>query len=143
MKVQVQDYERMRAWFAHMARETIPAELITPDSDPMVHLDQLASRHPAKAREGLSMAISDTIELTSGWSAERVAAADLSLARDGLPTLTEMRGRFSKLVLRAVRRGSIKDDVEYYAVRNAVELTEEGNDQLWNLLAAYEERAAG
>jgi hypothetical protein len=143
MKVQPQDYERMRAWFAYMARETIPAELMSADADPIAHLDRLASRSPAKAREGLSMAINDTIEMTDGWPNERVAATDLSLQQDGLPSLTEMRGRFSKVVQRAVRRGSIKDDVEYYAIRNAVELTEEGREGLWQLLAAYEAKTAG
>ena len=89
------------------------------------------------------MAINDTIEMTSDWAEERVVATDLSLQRADLPSLTEMRGRFSKVVQRAVRRGSIKDDVEYCAVRNSVELTEEGRDQLWKLLAAYEERSIG
>ena len=141
MKVQAEHYERMRAWFAYMVRETIPAELMS-DADPMAHLDRLASRCPAKAREGLSMAINDIIEMTDAWSEERVVATDLSLEREGLPSLTEMRGRFSKAVQRAIRRGHIKDDVEYYAVRNAVELTAEGQERLWALLAAYEEKAS-
>jgi len=140
MKVQVQDYERMRAWLAHMSRETFPAELMSPEADPIVHLDRLASTAPGKAREGLSMAINDIIEMTDDWAQERVAATDAALRERDLPTLTEMRGRFSKLVQRAVRRDSIKDQVEYYAVRNAAEL---GNgDQLWPLLKTYEERLA-
>ena len=143
MKVQAQDYERMRAWFAYMARETIPPELMSSDAEPIAHLDRLASRYPGKAREGLSMAINDTIEMTSGWAQHRIVATDLSLQRAGLPSLTEMRGRFSKVVQRAVRRGSIKDEVEYYAVRNAVELTEDGRERLWSLLVAYEERVTG
>ncbi len=86
------------------------------------------------------MAINDIIEMTDDWAQERVAATDAALRERDLPTLTEMRGRFSKLVQRAVRRDSIKDQVEYYAVRNAAEL---GNgDQLWPLLKTYEERLA-
>lgn len=88
------------------------------------------------------MVINDIIEMTDGWSEERVFATGLSLEREGLPGLTVMRGRFSKAVQRAVRRGHIKDDVEYYAVRNAVELTEEGQERLRVLLAAYEEKEA-
>lgn len=87
------------------------------------------------------MAINDIIEMTDSWPQERVAATDLSLQEHGLPTLTEMRRRFSKLVQRAVRRGSIKDEVEYYVVRNAAELTEDDGERLWLLLAAYEEQA--
>ena len=87
------------------------------------------------------MAINDTIEMTDGWPKERVVATDLSLRRAGLPTLTEMRKRFSRGVQRAVRRGSIKNDVEYYAVRNAAEFTEGERPRLWQLLAAYEDQA--
>lgn len=141
MGVQVQNYELMRAWFAYIAREIIPAELMSSEADPVAHLDRLASRSPAKARKGLSMAINDIIEMTDSWPQERVAATDLSLQEHGLPTLTEMRRRFSKLVQRAVRRGSIKDEVEYYVVRNAAELTEDDGERLWLLLAAYEEQA--
>jgi hypothetical protein len=141
MKVQAQDYERMRAWFAHMARETIPEQMSV--SEMLAGLDQVAARFPGRAREGLSMAINDTIEMTDGWPAERVAAMDLLLLCDDLPSLTEIRRRFSKAVQCVVRRGHIKDDVEYCAVRNAVELTEEGQDRLWLLLADYEEKAAG
>lgn len=138
MRVQVQDYERMRAWFAYMSQETFPAELMSPEVEPMAHLDQLASRSPAQARAGLSMAINDIVEMTDDWTQERISSVDLTLQQQGLPTLTEMRGRFSKLVQRAVRRGSIKDDVEYYAVRNAANLAE--GERLWPLLSAYEEQ---
>lgn len=140
MKVQVHEYERMRAWLAHMFKETFPAEFMSAETDPIVHLDRLASTAPAKAREGLSMAINDTIEMTADWAQERVATTDATLRDCDLPTLSEMRGRFSMLVQRAVRRGSIKDEVEYYAVRNAAELADGG--PLWLLLATYEERLA-
>ena len=88
------------------------------------------------------MAINDLIEMTDGWSQEQVASTDLALTRADLPSLSEMRKRFSKAVQRSVRRGHIKDDVEYYAVRNAVELSGEDHEPLWLLLAAYERSAA-
>lgn len=140
MKVQVQEYERLRAWLAYMSREIFPAELLRTETDPMVHLDTLAATSSAKAREGLSMAINDIVEMTDDWAKERVAATDVALRGCGLPTLSELRGRFSKLVQRAVRRGSIKDDVEYHAVRNAAEFSDGGH--LWLLLASYEEQRA-
>lgn len=137
MKVQAQDYEQMRAWLAHMFQEVFPAELMTPGADPIIHLDRLASTAPAKAREGLRMAINGIVEMTDGWGQERVAAADNGLRERNLPTLTEMRGRFSQLVDRVARRGSIENEGEYYAVRNAAELAD--GERLWPLLAKYEE----
>jgi hypothetical protein len=84
------------------------------------------------------MAIGDLIEQTEAWSPERRAATDDLLASEGLPTLTEMRACFSKVVNRVLTRGSIKNDVEYYALRNAAELNERDGQELWRLLSAYE-----
>ena len=88
------------------------------------------------------MAINDLIEDTDRWPTEKVEAIDDLLIREGLPSLTEMRLRFSKVIRRAVARGVIKNDVEYYAVRNAAELANDSPEALWKLLAAYEQRAA-
>jgi hypothetical protein len=133
----------MRAWFARFVPETIPAELLNAETDPVACLDSLAAKSSAKARLGLTMALNDTIESTSRWAPERVAAMDQSLERDGLPSLTQMRIRFSKAIQRVVARGTIKNDAEYYAVRNAVELVPEQQVDLLKLLAAYEKRVAG
>ena len=137
MKVQSQEFERMRHWFAHVSQRAFPPQLIV-QAQPIAQLDELAKRSAAKAREGLSMAINDLIETTDGWPAQDVQAIDAELSKEGLPTLTEMRVRFAKGVTRAVRRGRIKDDVQYHAVRNAAELAEDKAGPLWSLLSAYE-----
>ena len=54
-----------------------------------------------------------------------------------------MRTQFSKVIRRVVGRGSINNDVEYYAVRNAVEVADGERGPLWKLLSAYEERLGG
>ena len=142
MKVQSQEYGNMRDWFAHVSRKLFPPELVA-KAQPLTYLDELAASSPAKAREGLSMGINDLIEMTDRLPAGQVQELDDQLAKDGLPTLSVMRVRFSKSVARVIRRGSIKDDVEYYAVRNVVELAEHNQEALWKLLSAYEQRLAG
>ena len=37
----------------------------------------------------------------------------------------------------------MQSGVEYHAVRNAVEMSTEGQASLWELLSAYEQRLAG
>lgn len=138
MKVDAENYEQMKAWFARLVPETIPADFLTPETHPVACLEQIEARWPGKARSGLAMAIGDTIEQTDGWPREKVAMLDRHLMSEGLPTLTEMRLRFSKVIRRVVSRGSINNDVEYYAVRNAAELGSEDGEALWPLLAAYE-----
>jgi hypothetical protein len=141
LKVAPEDYDRMRAWYALISREVL-GKYITPETDPVAALDQLAATSPSKARQGLSMAIGDLVEMTSNWSNDQVAAADEKLSADQLPTLSEVRARFSKAVRSVVRRGHIENDVEYYAVRNAAELSR-GAEDLWKLLAAYEASGSG
>lgn len=86
------------------------------------------------------MAIVDVVEFTSDWPASDVTACDHELLQLGLPTLSEVRARFSKLVQRVVRRGHIKSDDEFYAIRNAVEQQAADSASLWPLLEAYEAR---
>ena len=140
MKIDAQNYEEMRAWFARLVRETIPTQLLTAENDPVSCLDQLAAKSPAKARSGLAMAIGDTIEATEGWPRDRVVAIDSELLREGLPSLTAVRLHFSKVINRVVGRGSIKNDVEYYAVRNVAELAQDDQEPLRKLLSEYEQR---
>lgn len=84
------------------------------------------------------MAIGDVVQFTSDWPISDVSACDDELLQLGLPTLSEVRARFSKLVQRVVRRGQIKNDDEFYAVRNAAEQQGADCTGLWALLEAYE-----
>jgi hypothetical protein len=141
MRIRAQEFETMRAWFGVVAPEAFPG--VAPEADPRAVLDAMAARAPARAREGLAMAIGDVVEMTAMWPAETVAGLDARLTGRGLPSFSEVRARFSKAVERALRRGRIRDEAAYYAVRNAAEMWPDREDELWALLAAYEERAAG
>jgi len=143
MKIDAETYEEMRAWFARVVRETAPVELLNAETDPVRCLDQLAAQSPAKARQGLAMAIGDTVEATEGWPRDKVAAINNELTSMGLPSLTAVRLRFSKVIARVIKRGAIKSDVEYYAVRNAVDMAKDDTESLWKLLSAYEQQPAG
>ena len=67
------------------------------------------------------MAIGDVIESTQDFRPEQVAEIDRALRAQGLPTLSEVKARFSSVIAGIVRRGTIRNEREYYAVRNAVE----------------------
>ena len=123
-----------------MVPKVFAPDLLTPDTHPVAVLDRMAVKAPAKARSGLSMAIGDIVEFTSDWPASDVAACNHELSQSDLPTLSQVRARFSKLVQRAVRRGHINSDVEFYALRNAVEQHGADSTSLWPLLEEYETR---
>ncbi|MCI3133562.1 hypothetical protein [Phenylobacterium aquaticum] len=139
VKVTADNFEQLRAWFEYMGREAFPTAFDSPDTDPVAVLDRLAATSKAKARQGLSMAIGDIIEMTSRWPAQKVVLADRRLLEDGLPSLSEMRLRFSGAVQRVMRQGRIATEAEYHAVRNAVEVLGREDGPLWRLLLAYEE----
>jgi hypothetical protein len=138
MQIETSEYERLRSWFRYMVPKVFPSDLLTPDTDPVAVLDRMAVKTPAKARSGLGMAIGDVVEFTSDWPASDVEACNRELSEMGLPTLTEVQTRFSKLVQRVIRRGRIKSDEEFYALRNAVEQRDADTPALWPLLDAYE-----
>ena len=140
MKVDAQNYERMRSWLAVLAPELFPGH--PPEIAPIKALDETFSTSPANARKGLAIAINDCIDFAGDWPTERVLAIDVRLSEQGLPTLSDMRTRFSRDIHRVVRRGRIASEVEYYAVRNAAELPDNDSDRLWQLLEAYENEVA-
>ena len=140
VRIDPSEYVRLRSWFSHMVPKVFASDLLNPDTHPIAVLDRMAVKTPAKARSGLGMAIGDIVELTSNWSASDVTACDHELSQSGLPTLSEVRTRFSKLVQRVVRRGHIKSDDEFYALRSAVEQQGADSAILWPLLEAYEAR---
>lgn len=140
MRIEPVEYDRLRSWLAYMAPKVFSSDLITPETDPIVALDRVASKSPAKARSGLSMAIGDVVEFTSGWPPTDVVRCNSELSENGLPTLTEVRARFSKVVQRVIRRGRIKSDEEFYTLRNAIEQEGANAEILWPLLEAYEIR---
>ena len=142
MSVGANNYQRMGDWFAHLVPQFFPTYVGT-EADPVMALDRIAATiSAAKARQGLSMAINDIVEMTAGLSGHEVAALDRELAEKGIPTLSEVRATFSRDIQRALRRGHIRNDVEYYALRNAAELAENEQEQIWRLIAEYESRAA-
>lgn len=84
----------------------------------------MMARSPANARKGLRMAVNDMIEMCSDLSATEVAQLDARLVACEALTLTEARGRFSRKLRAVLKRGHIKTEIEYYLVRNAIDVVD-------------------
>ncbi len=122
----------------------IPAGL-PPDRHPIAILDALSASSPARARQGLAMMIGDQLEATANLSQEQIVQLDDAFSRAGLPTLSSVRLRFMKDVQSIIRRGRIRSEADYYAIRNIVDgLSDEGEQRrLWGMLAVYEQKLGG
>ncbi|SFO48287.1 hypothetical protein [Sphingomonas sp. OK281] len=140
MRIDPSEYMQLRAWFSHMVPKAFPLDMVAPDNHPVLLLDRMAEKAPAKARKGLSDTIGDILEFTDGWASEDVMTCNVELSQMNLPTLSEVRARFSKVVQRVVRRGIIKSDSEFYMLRSAVEQRGADTTSLWPLLDAYQAR---
>ena len=144
MAVSATEYETLRGWSAKFIEKMVPlSPELPPGSHPIAVLDAMALKAPARARQGLGMMIGDLIEDTGRLPASEVKRIDAEFANAGLPTLSEMRLRFMRQVKRILKRGSIRNDEDYYLIRNAVEdLAANEQEHLWKLLGDYELRCA-
>lgn len=142
MRVTAQDYEQLKAFFARMTNIVFPgAESLSVEKRPLAVLESFEGKSMARAREGLAHAIGDIIEAAEAISAERVAQIDAALAAEGILTLSAVRARFGRTVRAIMKRGKVRSEREYYALRNVVEaMAEPEQAAAWGLLAAYEER---
>jgi hypothetical protein len=142
MKITADNYDQMRQWFAVVIEVEMRGINVSADHHPITVLDAMASRAPARARQGLGMAIGDMIEAAEGWQVGTVAEVDRKLGNLGLPTLSAMRFEFEGRIRAIVKRGRIRNDAEYYLARNAAEMADMPEDEIWKLLGAYEATAA-
>ena len=69
-----------------------------------------------RSSRGLREAARDMVEACQDPAADQVAALDLRLAGDGVPTLTQMRNRRYRSLLAILSRGLIQSDDEYRLV---------------------------
>jgi len=89
------------------------------------------------------MAIGDILEMLAGANPEEVSCIDDGLRRNGLPTLTHVRARFWRKIPLILKRGKIRNEGEYRALRNVVEaMPETDAGAAWAILAAFEQSLA-
>jgi hypothetical protein len=142
LRVDPDDYEPLKAFFAWAADHLLGIPMsLPPDQHPFAVLAALEAGSPARAREGLAMAIGDIIEMCEGFSADRVAAVDARLAAEDIMTLTQVRARFWARVQQILKRGAVRGERDYYALRNVVEgLRPEEQSRAWQILDSFEAR---
>jgi hypothetical protein len=144
MKILASEFEQYRGFLSYFFDKVmiVEAVLSSKDNHPIAVLDRMVIESPAQARRGLAMAINDCLEMSARFSPAQVKAIDADLAQATLPTLSALRTRFWRRIRSAMDRGRIRGEVEYFAVKNAAEMAESGNerDQLWALVEEFEER---
>jgi hypothetical protein len=101
----------------------------------------------SKALEGLRQAVNDTVEDLKGRTPEEIRNLDASLRKQGHPTSSEIRRRYSSAYKRILKQGKLKTETEYYlaaAVLSDVSSLANDDERLLlnRLVAQYEGRDA-
>jgi|ERR1700679_1251282 hypothetical protein len=136
------EYAKMKDFLSFYAERYLKAEGLSPDKQPIASLEALEKKSMKMAFNGLRQAINDCVEMSLHFDHAEVEKLDSQLRSRGIVTLSELRRRYSKSYAKIMKRGQIKNETEYYLVRNVLydptEKTPEERKLLEELISDYE-----
>jgi hypothetical protein len=98
----------------------------------------------ALAPAALRDAVSDCMDMSLQFTPMEVAKFDSELRLNDIPSLSELRRRYSRTYARVLKRDRIEDETEYYLLRNVLfdpgEKAEGEREQLERLIAEFEKK---
>ena len=123
------DDTRLRDFLSFFAGKYRPAERLLTDA-----ITQAALRD----------AISDCMDMSLQFTPMEVAKFDSELRLNDIPSLSELRRRYSRTYARVLKRNRIEDETEYFLLRNVLfdpgEKAEGEREQLERLITAFEKK---
>ncbi len=106
--------------------------------------EKLLSDKQALTREGLREAVSDCMDMSLQFTPMEVVKFDSELRLHDIPSLSELRRRYSRTYARVLKRDRIEEETEYFLLRNVLfdpgEKAEGEREQLERLIADFEKR---
>jgi len=136
------EYARMKDFLSFFAERYLKAEGFSPDKQPIASLEALEKKSMKMAFNGLRQAINDCVEMSLHFDHAEVEKLDSQLRSRSIVTLSELRRRYSKSYAKIMKRGQIKNETEYYLVRNVLydptEKAPEERKLLEELISDYE-----
>jgi hypothetical protein len=106
--------------------------------------EQIVREHGRfRALEGTRQAVNDILHELAGIDRETARLFDVTLNSEGLPTLSQLRHRYSSAYRRIIKRNQIKSETEYYLVKELVDdlasnISEEERLKCIDMLERYE-----
>jgi len=127
-------------WYSTNVSEIDPADPVHPTN---VGKRIVAEYGKSRALDGLKQAVNDTVEELVDQPPDFVENLDASLREAGLLTFSEVRRRYASSYKRILKRGSIKNDTEYYLIAGVLaDFTNSADDDerstLGRLVSDYE-----
>lgn len=139
------EYAQLRAFLDFYSTNVSGIDPADPSHPTNVGERIVAAYGKSKALDGLKQAVNDTVEELVDQPREYVEKLDASLREAGLLTFSEIRRRYASSYKRILKRGSIKDDTEYYLISGVLaDFTTSADDNeraiLGRLVSEYESR---
>jgi hypothetical protein len=100
-------------WYSTNVSGIDPADPIHPTN---VGKRIVVENGKSQALDGLKQAVNDTVEELIDHPPDYIEKLDASLRDAGLITFSEVRRRYASSYKRILKRGSIKNDTEYYLI---------------------------
>ena len=136
------EYARMKDFLSFYTERYFNMEGLPPEDRPMAKLEAFEKKNLKKAFQGLRMTINDIVEDSFHFDPAKVEKLDSNLRSRGMITLSELRRRYSKDYAKIMKRGQIRNETEYYLLRNVLddptEKTPEERELLAKLISDYE-----
>ena len=115
------EYAKLKDFLSFYAERYLKVESLPPEKRPIAGLEALEKRSMKTALNGLRQAINDCIAMSFHFDSTEVQKLDAELRLRGIITLSELRRRYSKSYAKILKRGLIKDETEYYLIRNILD----------------------
>ena len=115
------DYARMKDFLSFYDEKYLNLGGLPPEKRPIASLEALEKQSMKKALSGLRQAINDCVEMSFHFDHSEVEKLDSQLLSRGIVTLSELRRRYSKGYAKIKKNGRIKNETEYYLVRNVLD----------------------
>jgi hypothetical protein len=138
------EYSELKEFLLFCDERYRGVETLPPEHRLAACLETLEKMGKKTARSGLRQAVNDFVEMSFRFESTEVKRLDSDLRSRGIVTLSEIRRRYSKGYAKIVNRGTIKNETEYYLIRNVLddptEKTAEEQELLLKIILDYESR---
>jgi hypothetical protein len=115
------EYATMKAFLSFYTDRYSNLEDLPQEKRPIACLEILEKMGMTTAIRGLRQAINDCVEESFHFDHKEVEKLDSELRGRGIVTLSELRRRYSKAYAKIKKRARIKNDTEYYLIRNVLD----------------------
>lgn len=119
-KISESEYAGLKAFFVAWKNEFPPIASLPAEHHPVAVLNSMEKVSHSRARLGLGMAIGDILEESWRFSPARVAEIDAKFRSKGIIQISELRRRFSQKFQGILKRGKIRNEIEYYLVQGVL-----------------------